>query len=171
MSLRARADKGPTAGYPGIVVRRDEARLPEALPEGTTLVDLPDGEVRERAELVATLLSLACSELNRFVDEGCPPEEDEKVRCLLTGALQQSASMLPGAGVWREERESAFREVIESGALRDEHGDVPDLVLAALWCDLALKAEGDLWDALGEHSTALKDAEACADMLNRLRAH
>ena len=79
---------------------------------------------------------------------------------------------LPGRrGGWRGQREGAVRTAFEQGALQGNPGDIPESLLAALWCDVALQAEEAFWAKVREHADELGESEPWDENLRRSRAH
>jgi hypothetical protein len=78
---------------------------PADLPEGTSLLDLPDVEVAERAEFSLAIFDMLRKELESFVAAGCPLKRDEKVRTTMTNVISMSIATFRGANEWRAARE------------------------------------------------------------------
>jgi hypothetical protein len=138
---------------------RDERLPPAPLPPGTSLAGIPEREVQERAQFVSELFQYLCRKVNDFVASGCRVEDDEELRLDMSVALQLQASILPDARAWRENREPAVCAAIKNGALDGRPEDVPDVILATIWCDVAFESEKAFWEALRLHTEKLKDVE------------
>ena len=133
--------------------------LPDDLPPDTTLLALEDSAVLERVCTAAQLLMHTCDMLRDFIANGFPIEKDEEVRGLMTTATSFYVSGARGLMEWRLARDGDVVQAIAEGALRGTPEEIPPLVLAAYWCDIAGEAERDFWDILREHGPALSKAE------------
>jgi hypothetical protein len=149
----------------------DEPVPPPDLPEGTTIVDLPDDDVRERAEFSAALFEFASDKVKEFVAAGCPLEDDEDVRSNMTFALQMSLSTFRGAKEWRKAHGPAVSAAVQDGALGGRPEDAPAVLKAAIWVDEALKAEEEFRALLQAHAPRLAAAERKRLKANRSRVH
>jgi hypothetical protein len=138
---------------------------PAPVPDGTTLVDLTDEEVRERADFSAGLFGFATDKVKEFVAQGCPRERDEEVRGHMTFALTESRSTFRGAEEWSRDRAAAVGAAIKAGALEGRPEDAPAVVMAAILVDMALKAEADFWAIVKKHAPRLAAAERGAEKL------
>jgi hypothetical protein len=144
--------------------------FPDDLPEGTTLVDVSDREVLERAQVFAQLFERMTEQLEEFVAAGCPDDDDMFIKNV-TMVLYYNLDAFRGAEEWRAQREGAVRAAIKQGALRGNPEDVPESLLAAFWCDLALQAEEAFWAKVREHAEELGESELWDDNLRRSQAH
>jgi hypothetical protein len=144
--------------------------FPDDLPEGTTVADLSDREVLERAQVFAQLFERITEQLEQFVDAGCP-DDDEALMKNITMVLYYNLDAFRGAEEWRAQREGAVRRAIEQGALQGDPDDVPESLLAAFWCDVALKAEEAFWAKVREHADEFGESERWSDTLRMTRVH
>jgi hypothetical protein len=144
--------------------------FPDDLPDGTTLLDVPDREVLERAQVFAQLFEHITRQLEEFVAAGCP-DDDEELMKGVTMVLCYNLDAFRGAEEWRAQREDAVRAAIKQGAFRGNPEDVPESLLAAFWCDVALQAEETFWAKVREHAEELGESELWDERLRRSRAH
>jgi hypothetical protein len=144
--------------------------FPDDLPEGTTLLDVPDREVLERAQVFAQLFEYITKQLEEFVAAGCP-DDNEKLMKGVSMVLFYNLDAFRGAEEWRAQHEGAVRTAIEQGVLQGNPEDAPEYLLAAIWCDLALEAEERFWAKVREHTDELQESELWDESLRRSRAH
>jgi hypothetical protein len=144
--------------------------FPDDLPEGTTLLDMPDHEVLERAQVFAQLFEGITEQLEDYIAAGCPDDDDSLMRSV-TMVLYYNLDAFRGAEEWRAQHEAAARTALEQGALRGNPDDIPESLLAAFWCDVALRAEETFWATVREHAEELGEPELLDENLRRSRAH
>ena len=89
----------------------------------------------------------------------------------VTMVLYYNLDAFRGAEEWRAQREDAVRGAIEQGVFEGEPQDIPESLLAAFWCDIALRAEEDFWAKVREHAEELGESELRDESLRRSRAH
>jgi hypothetical protein len=92
--------------------------FPDDLPEGTTLLDVPDHEVLERPEVFAQMFDWLRGQVENHVAAGCPAEKDEDFCRTIMGCIDYYVSAFPGARDWRQARDDAVRSFIKQGALK-----------------------------------------------------
>ncbi len=134
--------------------------FPQDLPEGTTIADLPDHEIHERALVIARLFDLLNSDLQEYVAAGCPADQEHELLWRISGGLAYYVSVFRGASEWRESCEPAVRAALANVSLSGKLEDVSDLVMAALCCDAAFKAEEAFWETIRKHEKMLRQVEA-----------
>jgi hypothetical protein len=150
---------------------QDEVVAPRPLPAGTTLADIPDREVWDRAAYVADLFQDARDLVKQFIAEGYPAEESYELCVAALATLEFAASRLPGAREWHEKNEPGVGVAVKAGGLDGRVEDVPPIIPAVFWCEVALGAEEEFWAVVRAHEAKLKTLPGWVVLLRRLRAN
>ena len=153
--------------------------FPSELPEGVTIADLPDEDIRLRARFVAQMFDHLTPILRDFVAAGCPLEERELVMRQVTNGIELSETTFRGAAEWRESREEAVKQgfVEFRASMAKGLEEVPAVLTAALLCDAALGAKEEFLELVRESAPALRELEAraaaqeAAEPADRSRLH
>jgi hypothetical protein len=132
---------------------------PADLPEGTSLLDLPDVEVAERASFNRAIFDALRSEIESFVAAGCPVKRDKKLRTTMANLLATSFATYRGAEEWRAAREDDLQRAIEDFGPERPVEEMPTLIRAALFVAAAKDAENLFRATILKHMAALKAAE------------
>jgi hypothetical protein len=155
----------------GLMAATKKVRVPPTdLPQGTTLLDLTDDDVGERAGFVMSLFDYVREELEEFIAAGCPAKRDVEMRSSMEWALGMASSKFRGAPEWRDARESDVLKAIEQGGYDVEPKDAPALLLTAAVVDLAIEAEKRFFEVISAHSNELVAAERRAKRKGQKKA-